>query len=234
MLYILIGFAPGLYWLWYFYKRDELEPEPKKMIIYAYLTGILATFVVLGIQLPFKFDQFTRIVIIAPVLEEFAKFLMVWVFFYRNKNFNEPMDGIVYSAAVALGFASLENAMYLVRAYTQTPAMLSNTLLIRAFLSVPGHALFSSFWGYALAKYKFASNKKIMVVFAGLLMSMIMHSLFNFLCIVQVFSSFGLLVLVVVLWGIMNKRITKAEADSPYAPVSFFGWKKKRKVRDKK
>jgi len=234
MLYILIGFAPGLYWLWYFYKRDELEPEPKKMIIYAYLTGILATFVVLGIQLPFKFDQFTRIVVVAPVLEEFAKFLMVWVFFYRNKNFNEPMDGIVYSAAVALGFASLENAMYLVRAYTQTPAMLSNTLLIRAFLSVPGHALFSSFWGYALAKYKFASNKKIMVVFAGLLMSMIMHGLFNFLCIVQIFSSFGLLVLVVVLWGIMNKRITKAEADSPYAPVSFFGWKKKRKVRDKK
>jgi len=234
MLYILIGFAPGLYWLWYFYKRDKLEPEPKKMIIYAYLTGILATFVVIGTQRLFKLDMFTRVVIAAPILEEFAKFLMVWVFFYRNKNFNEPMDGIVYSAAVALGFASLENAMYLVRAYSQGPSMLSNTLLIRAFLSVPGHALFSSFWGYALAKYKFSSNKKIIVVFGGLLMSMFMHGLFNFLCIVQVFSSFGLLALVAVMWGIMNKRITKAELDSPYAPISFLGWKKKRKVRDKK
>jgi protease PrsW len=234
MLYILIGFAPGLYWLWYFYKRDKLEPEPKIMIIYAYLTGILATFVVIGTQRLFKLDMFTRVVIAAPILEEFAKFLMVWVFFYRNKNFNEPMDGIVYSAAVALGFASLENAMYLVRAYSQGPSMLSNTLLIRAFLSVPGHALFASFWGYALARYKFSSNKKIMVVFGGLLMSMIMHGLFNFLCIVQVFSSFGLLVLVAVMWGIMNKRITKAESDSPYAPISFLGWKKKRKVRDKK
>ena len=234
MHYILIGFAPGLYWLWYFYKRDELEPEPRKMIIAAYLTGILATFVVIGIQIPFKIDQFTRIIVAAPILEELSKFLMVWIFFYRNKNFNEPMDGIVYSAAVALGFASLENAMYLVQAYTQAPTVLSNTLLIRAFLSVPAHALFSSFWGYALAKYKFGSDKKIIIIFVGLLLSMLMHSLFNFLCVVQIFSSFGLLVLVAVMWGIMNKKITKAETDSPYAPRSFLGWKKKRTIKDKK
>jgi RsiW-degrading membrane proteinase PrsW (M82 family) len=208
-----------LYWLWYFYKRDKLEPEPRKLVIAAYFLGILATFIVIAFHMLIKFDQLISTIIVAPIIEELCKFLMVWLYFYRNKNFNEPMDGIVYAAAVALGFASLENGMYLVRAYAQTPFLLSDTLLIRAFLSVPAHALFSSFWGYALARYKLDKNKKITVVFLGLLLAMIMHSLFNFLCIFQIFSSFGLLVLVAVMWGILNKKISKAETDSPYAPL---------------
>ena len=228
MHYFLIGFAPGLYWLWYFYKRDEIEPEPRKKIIAAYLTGILSVFVVIGIQLPFNFGEIANAVIAAPIIEEFSKFLMVWILFYRNKNFSEPMDGIVYAASVALGFASLENAMYLLQGYSQMPFMLSSTLLIRAFLSVPAHALFSSFWGYALGRYKFEKDAKIWIVFAGLLLAMLMHSLFNLLCIVQIFSSFGLLILAAVMWAVLNRKINKAEIDSPYATRAFLRWRKKK------
>jgi protease PrsW len=229
MHYLLIGFAPGLYWLWYFYKRDEVEPEPRKKIIAAYLTGILSVFVVIGIQAPLKLGQFSNAVIAAPIIEEFSKFLMVWIFFCRNKNFNEPMDGIVYAASVALGFASLENAMYLIQGYSQTPHLLSSTLLIRAFLSVPGHALFSSFWGYALGRYKFEKDSKIWIVLVGLLLAMVMHALFNLLCMVQIFSSFGLLILAAAMWTILNKKINKAEIDSPYATRAFLSWKKKKR-----
>lgn len=228
MHYLLIGFAPGLYWLWYFYKRDTVEPEPRKMIIAAYLAGIFSVFVVVGIQLPFKIGEFSSAIFAAPIIEELCKFLMVWIFFYRNKNFNEPLDGIVYAAAVALGFASLENGLYLVRGYSKTPEILSNTLIIRAFLSVPGHALFSSFWGYALGRYKCENDAKFTLVLGGLLLAMLMHSLFNFLCLVQIFSSFGLLILTAVMWGIINKKISKAEIDSPYAARAFLQWKKKK------
>jgi RsiW-degrading membrane proteinase PrsW (M82 family) len=134
MQYLVLGFAPGVYWLWYFYRRDELEPEPKKLII-------------------------------------------------------------------------------------------------RAVLSVPAHALFSSVWGYALARYKFAGKKKIGIIFAALLIAMILHAAFNFLAIIQVFSTFGLLILVAVMWLVINNKIDKAEKDSPYATRSFLNWKKQKLTR---
>ena len=96
MHYILLGFAPGLYWLWYFYQRDKLEPEPKKLIFVSYFLGILSAALVIFINMPFKLDYFVGAVVSAPILEELAKFLMVWAYLYRNKNFSEPMDGIVY------------------------------------------------------------------------------------------------------------------------------------------
>jgi len=134
MHYLILGFAPGIYWLWYFYRRDELEPEPKKLIIRAYMLGILSAGLVLIIQSPIKLGYFSSAVIAAPIIEEFCKFLMVWLFFFRNKNFNEPMDGIVYASTVALGFASIENGLYLFRAHTNSSYMLGNTILMYLFI----------------------------------------------------------------------------------------------------
>jgi RsiW-degrading membrane proteinase PrsW (M82 family) len=228
MHYILLGFAPGLYWLWYFYQRDKLEPEPKKLVFIAYFLGILAAGLVIFIHMPFKWNYFISAVIAAPILEELAKFLMVWAYLYRNKNFSEPMDGIVYAAAVALGFASIENGLYLFRINQQAKFMLSNAILIRALLSVPAHALFSSIWGYALGRYKFDKKKKRFIVLYGLLLAMLLHAAFNYVCLIQIYSSFGLLILTAAMWMLINKKIQKAEEDSPYKKkFLFFNWKKK-------
>jgi len=234
MDYILLGFAPGLYWLWYFYQRDKLEPEPKKLIFISYFLGILSATLVIFVSMPFKLNYFMGAVVSAPILEELAKFLMVWAYLYRSKNFSEPMDGIVYAAAVALGFASIENGLYLFRINQQAQFLLPNVILIRALLSVPAHALFSGIWGYALGRYKFDKKKNRFTVVYGLLLAMLLHALFNFLCLIGIYSSFGLLILVAVMWGIMNKKIAKAETTSPYAPRSFMGWKKKRKIIKKR
>ena len=234
MHYILLGFAPGLYWLWYFYQRDKLEPEPKKLVFVSYFLGILAAALVIFVHTPIKLNYFVSTVVSAPILEELAKFLMVWAYLYRNKNFSEPMDGIVYAAAVALGFASIENGLYLFRINQQAKFLLPNTIIIRALLSVPAHALFSSIWGYALGRYKFDKKKNRFIVLYGLLLAMLLHALFNFLCLIQIFSSFGLLILTAVMWMLINKKIRKAETDSPYAPRSFLGWKKNRKVKNNK
>ena len=228
MHYILLGFAPGLYWLWYFYQRDKLEPEPKKLVLISYFLGILAAGLVIFIHMPFKWNYFISAVIAAPILEELAKFLMVWTYLYRNKNFSEPMDGIVYAAAVALGFASIENGLYLFRINQQAKFLLSNVILIRAFLSVPAHALFSGIWGYALGRYKFDKKKNRFVVLYGLLLAMLLHAAFNYVCLIPVYSSFGLLILTAAMWMLMNKKILKAEKDSPYKKkFLFFNWKKK-------
>ncbi len=91
--------------------------------------------------------------LVVPVVEELLKFSMVALFVYRDKEFNEPMDGIVYATATALGFATLENIVYVFD--LQTISSLFITGSIRAILSVPGHALFAVFWGYGLGIAKF-------------------------------------------------------------------------------
>jgi len=73
MIYFLLGFAPGIYWLIYFYKRDKLEPEPRKLIIMSYFLGIFIAMFIMLIQVPIKSSYFISAVLIAPVLEESGK-----------------------------------------------------------------------------------------------------------------------------------------------------------------
>ncbi len=230
MQYILLGFAPGLYWLWYFYQRDRIEPEPLKLIFVSYFLGFLAVAFTIFVQLPFKWNFFTSAVVAAPIIEESFKFLVVWIFLFRNKNFSEPMDGIVYASAVALGFASVENGLYLFRFSKQAIFLLPNTILIRALLSVPAHALFSSIWGHALGKFKFAKKKSIIFVIPALLLAMVCHAAFNFFCRANIISAFGLLVLIAALWIFVNWKIQRSLEDSPYAGNSIFSkWKRKKR-----
>jgi RsiW-degrading membrane proteinase PrsW (M82 family) len=214
MLIFALGFAPGLYWLWYFYKRDKWEPEPKKLVVKCYFIGIVVALAVMLLQLPFNYHYFLGAVIIAPILEELAKFLGVRISIYGNREFDEPMDGIVYTAAVALGFASIENAFYLLRINNTARELFPTVLLARSLLSVPGHALFSSFWGYALGLIKTNRAPRSLII-PGLAGSMIAHGLFNYLCFLRIYSSVGLLILLAVLWSIINNKIKKALLMSP-------------------
>ncbi|MBN2461164.1 MAG: PrsW family intramembrane metalloprotease [Candidatus Cloacimonetes bacterium] len=211
MFYLILGFAPGIYWLLYFIRKDKLRPEPQKLLIKAYFLGILTALLVIIIQLPLKLNYLLGAVIIAPVLEESAKYLAVRIGLFSNPAFDEPVDGIIYAAAVALGFASLENVIYLYRVSEVSRQLLSNVVLIRSLLSVPGHALFSGFWGHALGKVKFLpSDKKKGIILTGLILAIISHALFNFLCFVEIYSSAGLLLLIALLWAALQKNISTA------------------------
>ena len=81
-----------------------------------------------------------------------GKFTIVRRFAYLHTEFDEPMDGIVYAAAAALGLATLENVLYVFSAYLTSPPLRSSTVIARAIFSVPGHALFAGVWGYALGQ----------------------------------------------------------------------------------
>ena len=112
--------------------------------------------------------------------EELAKFLAVRLFVYRNKEFNEPLDGIIYAAAAALGFASLENVLYVIDWHTGHIQW--GALGIRSLFALPGHVIFSTTWGYALGRRKFDAKYRVwpMVLLAALL-----HGLYDFLFDVQ-------------------------------------------------
>lgn len=222
LILVVLGFAPGIFWLWFFYKKDQLEPEPKKLVVQTFFWGMVVALPAAMIEIPFQFSQFFFMVILAPVVEEIFKFSVVRFTVYRSDEFDEPMDGIIYAAAAALGFASIENAAYLIKTYdtTETVVLFRNLtalFLIRAVLSVPAHALFSSMWGYALGWAKFSQSPwRGSMILKGLFLAITLHAIFNLSLVTHPVLALGVLVLVIVMWRMVNRRVVASLAASPH------------------
>ena len=223
-LILVIALAPGFFWLWFFYKQDVYEPEPLALVARMYFLGIIAALIALlleNLYSPFVPDLLFPALAV-PVTEELAKFAMVVLFVYRDAEFDEPMDGIVYATATALGFATLENLLYVLPVQSLSSLMVNGTF--RAILSVPGHALFAVFWGYALGIAKFRPpGKKIPIIAAGLILAIAVHGFFNLL-LDQSYTGLAVLLLLILpcVWWIAEKRIrTALLSEYGYAPAEL-------------
>jgi RsiW-degrading membrane proteinase PrsW (M82 family) len=220
-LLLLLAIAPAVFWLWYFYHRDRYEPEPLAWILMIYLLGIAVTIpvaLVEGFFALFLADFFIT-VLIAPVFEEAGKYLVVRRTVYESAEFDEPVDGIVYAAAAGLGFATLENIIYVFSALETSVAFAIQTGLVRALISVPGHVLFSAMWGYALGRARFLpASRRPAIILGGLVLAMASHALFNLLLYNTVGFAVLVLIVVPVLWLIVQRRIDESLRDSVYRP----------------
>ncbi len=140
---ILLASAPGLLFLWLFWKRD-LDREPKVLVLKLFGLGAVfaapAYFAEGWLPGPASrvYDTFIRV----GLVEELSKLLPFLLFAARRREFQGPMDGIVYAVAVALGFATVENALY-------ANAFGEGVIVYRAFTSTLAHVAFSGLWGYA-------------------------------------------------------------------------------------
>lgn len=184
-----LAVGPGIGLAVYIYYADEWEPEPKKLLIQCFILGSLACmpaglYEVIFEEI-FSFEgllddsrQFTFSAIMffsfigVALPEEFCKFIILKNFIYRNREFNEPMDGIVYGGMVGCGFATLENIGY-VFLYSY------ETGILRMFTAVPSHACWGIILGYFMAKAKFSPNPKNHLT-KGLLLVMVLHGTYDF------------------------------------------------------
>lgn len=219
---VVLAVSPGIFWLWYFYVKDKLEPEPKHLIAKTYFLGVVSAIPAVILEWPFGGLFLT--VIAAPIIEEYVKFFVVRWYVYPKAEFDEPMDGIVYAAAAALGFASIENVFYLFGAYNYPGENISPSVSVltlfaaRGLLSVPGHVLDSAMWGYGLGLAKFAKEEdKTRFIRNGLLLGMALHGLFNFLASFNTWLSFGILIVFYLgCWWLVRRRIASALSSSPF------------------
>ncbi len=163
MIYPLIAaLAPVVVLIYYIYRKDQFEKEPVKELLKAFGLGVVSTIVSLCISTPLgnlgffpsePYNLWGAICVSffgAAIPEEIAKFLMLWLLVRKNKFFDEHMDGIVYAACVSLGFAGLENVLYLF----SSPDWVS-TGIVRALFSVPGHFFFGILMGYYYSLVRF-------------------------------------------------------------------------------
>ena len=143
---------------------DRWEPEPRWALWFAFLWGAavsvaIALLVDLGVQLAFAFagggaspDEAVQAVVQAPIVEELAKGLgVLLVFTFSRSHFDGPVDGLVYAATVAAGFAFTENVLYFGSALIEGGgAELGMTFLIRGIFSPFAHVLFTACTGIAI------------------------------------------------------------------------------------
>lgn len=178
---IITALLPVLVLLYVIYKKDSEKPEPVKQLVKAFLLGILSVPITFVLLIPLQMlnlvpeynstiaDSIGISFFGAAIPEEIAKLIILWLFLRKNKFFDEKMDGIVYAVCVSMGFAALENVMYLfsdVDAYWETG-------VARAVTAIPGHFCFGVIMGYyySLAKFykKNKSFNKLMTLVAPIL-----------------------------------------------------------------
>ena len=186
---ILLGIAilPVVVLMLYIYRQDKYQKEPIKSLSKAFFGGIAAIFldivIVMGIDSIFNDNAFTNTVFYqaflqAGIPEELSKFLIFIILIWRDKNFDEYFDGIVYATFIGLGFACLENIEYVFEYGFETG-------VVRAMFSVPGHFLFGVVMGYFLSMAKFHPEKRGTYLWTGLLLAMLVHGLFDWLLMVS-------------------------------------------------
>ena len=166
-----LALAPALFWLWFFIRRDR-QPEPAWLLIRTFLWGAVmvvpAALLEAGIESAFGM---TAMFLAVGLIEESAK-LIAASSMLKHREFDEPIDGLVYGTAAALGFATLENALYMLSGG-------AGLILLRGPISTLGHILFASAWGYALSLRKFSRRR--WVIRKALLLAAALHTTFNFL-----------------------------------------------------
>lgn len=178
-----LALAPGTAIGIYIYLKDKHEREPLMLLLISFFYGILSTIVTLAISQPLSMllmarentvvTQFVEAFFKVALVEEFSKFIFVRFILFNNKNFNEPFDGIVYAVMVSMGFATLENVIYVFNYGFATG-------ILRMFTAVPAHATFGVLMGYFLGKAKFSHNKKFTYSVMGLLTATLFHGAYDY------------------------------------------------------
>jgi hypothetical protein len=179
---IAAAIVPALLLLAYFHSRD-IYPEPPQVVWATFFLGVLTIPAILLFALPMEHalapigdpyryglaDAF----LCAALPEEFFKFLVLSRYAARHKEFNEPMDGIVYGVAASLGFATLENILYVGSGGMWVA-------VLRALTAVPGHAFTGVVMGYFVGRARFAKTGREQLYTLGLLVPMLLHGAYDF------------------------------------------------------
>lgn len=222
-----LAISPAIALIWFIYARNAYRPERKTLVAALFVAG--AASAAIALVLNHMVEKYTSLWPGAPEMshrvlfwiggiglnEELAKLLVLLVLLYPRRDFTTAYQGFLGAATAALGFATVENLVYLERYGTFT-------LLVRSVLTVPAHALFAIPMGIALAlaKHQGTAGGKYALMVAGLATAALLHGLYDTLL------SFGTQPLNLVaygqvaLMGLIAYRLLRAVGRRPWpAPV---------------
>mgnify|MGYP001405797894 CR=1 FL=1 len=186
-LAFVFGIIPSLLWLWFWLQEDRKNPEPKGALSVVFFMGLVSVIFVLPIQqfIQAHIKDSTVDLLLWATAEELVKFLAVVVVIYRSNLTDEPIDWPIYMITAALGFAALENTLFLIQ-----PLNVGDTVVglltgqLRFLGSTLLHTVTSGIVGLAMgASVHLSGFKKNLHLVEGLLLAISLHSIFNFFII---------------------------------------------------
>lgn len=182
LILLALSVLPVILLMIFIYRQDKYEKEPIGLLIRAFVGGMIA--IPLDLALVMVIDSlfysetvFFSAFVEAGFCEELCKFVILFLTIWWNKNFNEYMDGIVYATFVGLGFACVENVLYVLEGGIGTG-------IVRALLSVPGHFLFAVIMGYFFSLAKFNAKGRFSLLMTGLFGAVLAHGLFDWMLMI--------------------------------------------------
>ena len=186
---LISAVLPVLILLFFIYKKDKLQPEPLGKLVWTFFVGCLsvipASLIELGLSIFTPADPIGAGIfngyVVAGFTEELCKLLLLMWVIWKSPYFDEYFDGIVYAAFLSLGFACVENIMY-VYGTGEEPMMIA---LTRGLLAVPAHFLFAVIMGYHLALAKFDLPNRNTHLFHALLYPVLLHGTYDALLMVS-------------------------------------------------
>lgn len=209
IILLSVAIAPGLALFSYFYLRKQIAKEPSLTLFHTFIYGAIMTFPIMFVQHVFEEEQiihneFFRNAIFTSGIEEFFKWLILLIAIYKHVEFEDAYDGILYGASVSLGFATVENILYLLTFGV-------DTAFLRALLPVSSHALFGVVMGYYFGRAKFivGSNRKGMLFFA-FFAPFILHFIYNGILGVNDLSLYLIIPFMLFLWWFGLTRVKYA------------------------
>ncbi len=225
---VFLSLLPSLLWLIFFLKEDK-HPEPGKMILKVFFYGMILTIPVILISVLINYylsylaisrflTTIIMVVFVASITEEIAKYLVVKKTVLQNSECDEPVDIMIYAITAALGFAALENILFLFP--LEIPFCYKEMATGSFFRFISGtflHALTSAIMGYFLAISILNIKKRKLFISAGIFLAIVLHALYNFSIIMSETDNQALIIAPVILISLFI--------------LVFFCFKKLRKIK---
>ena len=225
---LAVAVVPAIVLIVYILIRDKYEREPIGKVVKTFFFGMLA--VPLDLLLIFLFSledipnifdwviaqQIATAFFSAAIPEEISKFVILFLLIWRSKDFNERMDGIVYAVCVSMGFATVENILYVF----EDPSCAWG----RALFAVPGHFLDAVLMGFFFSMAKFTVKRRGWNWFMTLAAPILAHGIYDSILMVSDVVSEGLATLLTILfyififllWRLCLKKISQHVESSPF------------------
>lgn len=224
---VLLSVAPAAILALIVYKMDK-DKEPRKLLAQLIGLGVLST--LLTLLLTFIFGQFSALFNADPFaldlkdlflyvfvtnasIEEYAKLIFIYYLVWKHKEFDQTYDAIVYSVFVALGFAALENIIYVISSVDT----LYKVAAIRAVTAVPAHAIFGVYMGFLVSRAKIAykaskSLKKYIYIVLSLFIPALLHAIYNWI----LFAQFSIIIFIIYLMFLFISGLFIVKKEAKY------------------
>ncbi len=211
MTFLIASITPVIIFLYLVYRKDTIK-EPKGLLAKCFFGGFLSIAITLLLDIPMSaigdsfshplLKSFWDAFLVAGFPEELSKFLILYWLVWKSKDFDQHYDGIIYAVFVSMGFALIENILYVFQGGL-------GVALARSVLSVPGHGFFAVLMGYYFSLAKFAPiEERKKLLFKSLAMPILFHGLYDF-ALMYVANKNSNVVLIIVLMLVFTYTVVK-------------------------